>query len=54
MLYEGTTAPRTVGKCRIAPGAEASWSFVIGPSEAPKKTVSFESCRMPPPEPIDW
>jgi hypothetical protein len=30
------------------------WSLVIGPSEAPKKTVPAESWRMPPPEPIDW
>jgi hypothetical protein len=31
-----------------------SWSGVIGPSVAPKKTVWFVSCRIPPPDPIDW
>src|SRR5205814_2198077 len=39
MLYTGTSAPSTVGKCRIFPGAASSWSLVIGPSVAPKNTV---------------
>jgi hypothetical protein len=30
-----------------------NWSFVIGPSVAPKNTVWFVICRMPPPDPID-
>ena len=39
MLYTGTTAPRTVGKCRIGPGAAFNCSSFIGPSVAPKNTV---------------
>ena len=54
MLYTGTTAPRTVGKWRIGPGAAFNCSSFIGPSVAPKNTVWFVSCWMPPPEPIDW
>ena len=53
-LYTGTTAPRTVGKCSTLPGVARSCSFVIGPSVAPKNTVCAASCRMPPPDPIDW
>src|SRR5437867_10734683 len=51
-LYAGTTAPRTVGKCRIGPGADFSCSSVIGPSLAPKNTVWEINCLIPPPEPI--
>ena len=53
-LYAITTAPITLGKCRIFPGASASCSSVIGASLAPTSTVRFESIRIPPPEPIDW
>ena len=52
--YTGTTAPSTVGRCRILPGAAWSWSVVIGPSVAPKNTVWLVSWRMPAPEPSDW
>ena len=51
----GATAPRTVGTCMIGPPfAFAISAPVIGLSDAPKSTVLSESCRMPPPEPIDW
>jgi hypothetical protein len=50
----GTTAPSTVGKCRIWPGALFNCSSFIGWSLAPKKTVRLISCRMPAPEPTDW
>ena len=34
------------------PGAACSWSFVIGPSVAPKNTVCFVTCWMPGPDPV--
>ena len=37
-----------------APFAFASSASVIGASDAPKSTVPSVSCRMPPPDPIDW
>ncbi len=52
-LYVTTTAPMTVGKCRILPGAACSCSSVIGPSLAPKSTVCSVICLIPPPLPID-
>ena len=53
-LKVGTTAPSTVGRCRMGILAAASCSSVIGPSVAPKSTVPSVTCRMPPPLPIDW
>ena len=50
----GTTPPSTVGKCRMAPGADCSCASSMGQSLAPKKTVCAVSCRIPAPEPIDW
>ena len=44
-----TTAPATVGICRILPGALARFSSLIGPSDAPKSTVCARICFCPPP-----
>jgi len=52
-LSIGTSPPSTVGKCMSWPGAALSCSSVIGPSDAPKNTVSFVICLMPAPDPSD-
>ena len=49
-----TTAPSTVGKCRMGVFACESCSSVMGPSLAPKSTVPSSTWRMPPPLPMDW
>jgi len=44
-LYVITTAPSTVGKCRIGPPfALLISASVIGASDAPKSTVPTDSC----------
>jgi hypothetical protein len=54
-LYVTATAPSTIGTCSTPPGrAAASSSALIGTSVAPKSTVPSASCRIPPPEPMDW
>src|SRR6185437_1982024 len=53
VLYVGTTAPSTVGKCRTGDFDCASCASVIGASDAPKSTVPARSCLIPAPEPTD-
>ena len=49
-LYESVVAESAHGTC-TQPLQAASWSLVIGASEAPKSAERLVIAEMPPPEP---